>query len=93
MEGMMIQKHIGYTSWNDDFSVDKQPEVFRLSEENVGGYIFEGSGGYVAMEAGHFFETKSPESLKWQVIPDMEEHWRNHINALYKAGGGCYGFL
>lgn len=70
-KGMMTQKHIGYTSWNDDFSVDKQPEVFRLSEENVGGYIFEGSGGYVAMEAGHFFETKSPESLKWQMIPDM----------------------
>lgn len=35
-KGMMTQKHIGYTSWNDDFSVDKQPEVFRLSEENVG---------------------------------------------------------
>lgn len=70
-KGMMTQKHIGYTSWNDDFSVDKQPEVFRLSEENVGGYIFEGTGGYVAMEAEHFFETRSPESLKWQVIPDM----------------------
>lgn len=26
-KGMMTQKHIGYTSWNDDFSVDKQPYI------------------------------------------------------------------
>lgn len=29
-DGMMTQKHIGYTSWNDAFPADTMPEVFRF---------------------------------------------------------------
>jgi hypothetical protein len=39
--GMMIQKKIGYTIWNDNFPADKLPEVFRIEnpETAVGNYI------------------------------------------------------
>lgn len=30
MENMMVQKHIGYTSWNDNFRADIMPKVFRI---------------------------------------------------------------
>lgn len=72
-KGMMTQKHIGYTSWNDDFPADKMPEVFRISEPEkaVGGYVFTGADGYVAMEAPHFFENFAPKDTEWKVIPDM----------------------
>ena len=30
-DGMMIQKHIGYKSWNDDFPEDKEPEGWLVS--------------------------------------------------------------
>lgn len=71
--GMMTQKHIGYTSWNDNFPEDKLPETFRIAEPEkaLGGYIFTGKDGYVAMEAPYFFENKAPEGLEWKVIPDM----------------------
>lgn len=72
-KNMMIQKHIGYTSWNDNFPVDKLPEVKRIvePEKAVGGYEFTGADGYVAMEAPHFFENYAPEGTEWKVIPDM----------------------
>ena len=55
--GMMPQKHIGYTSWNDDFPDDRLPEVYRLeqTEGAVGGYLFTGDKGVVSMEAEHYF--------------------------------------
>lgn len=57
----MIQKHIGYTSWNDNFPADKQPEVYRIEEpENaVGGYVFKSSDGVVAMEAEHYLRRRT----------------------------------
>ena len=69
----MTQKHIGYTSWNDDFPADKLPEIFRLPAvgRNAGGYVFTEKDGYVVIEAEHFFEKKSPEGMDWKVIPDM----------------------
>lgn len=72
-KGMMTQKHIGYTSWNDSFPEDKMPEVFRiLQPENVvGGYVFTGKDGYVSIEAPHFFDSNAPEGMEWKVIPDM----------------------
>ena len=33
--GMMIQKHIGYTSWNDDFPADRMPEVKRIEKTSI----------------------------------------------------------
>lgn len=72
-KNMMIQKHIGYTSWNDNFPADKQPEVYRIEEpENaVGGYVFKSSDGVVAMEAEHYFEKKDAAEAQWTVIPYM----------------------
>ncbi|MGE0016357.1 MAG: glycosyl hydrolase 115 family protein [Bacteroides sp.] len=72
-KNMMIQKHIGYTIWNDNFPADKLPEVFRIAEPEkaVGGYVFTGKDGYVAMEAEHFFENKAPQGTEWKIIPDM----------------------
>lgn len=72
-KNMMIQKHIGYTSWNDDFPADILPEVKRIDEPEkaVGGYVFTGADGYVAMEAPHFFENNAPEGMEWKIIPDM----------------------
>ena len=49
-DGMMTQKHIGYTSWNDDFPKDILPRLFRT--DNIQN-IFTENGGYVAIEAEH----------------------------------------
>lgn len=72
-KGMMTQKHIGYTSWNDDFPEDKLPEVFRIADpaNAIGGYVFTGKDGYVAMEAPHYFECDASEGMEWKIIPDM----------------------
>ena len=72
-KGMMTQKHIGYTSWNDNFPADKLPEVKRIAEPEkaVGGYVFTGKNGHVAMEAPHFYENNAPEGMEWKIIPDM----------------------
>ena len=69
--GMMIQKHIGYTSWNDDFPADRLPRVNRLETEKVGGYVFKMKNGVVSMEAEHFFEAQNAANTTWTVIPDM----------------------
>ena len=69
-DGMMTQKHIGYTSWNDDFPADRMPEVKRISNQQPGGYVFAPSQGYVAMEAEHFFSAKSAAGTQWSIYPD-----------------------
>jgi len=71
--GMMIQKKIGYTSWNDNFPEDTLPEIYRIEEpENaVGGYLFNGKDGVVVIEAEHYFETKNAPEATWTVIPHM----------------------
>jgi len=76
--GMMIQKHIGYRSWNDNFPADRMPAV-KTVPAGDGGYVFEaGNNGYVSMEAEHYYactpssvagDSQSP--VKWTVIPDM----------------------
>jgi hypothetical protein len=39
--GMMIQKHIGYRSWNDNFRADTQPRTTAVPvSANGGGYTF-----------------------------------------------------
>ena len=69
--GMMVQKHIGYRSWNDDFGPrDVMPSVQRLSD-GVGGNIFSEQDGTVVIEAEHFFEKRDGNGLTWTLIPDM----------------------
>lgn len=71
--GMMTQKHIGYTSWNDNFPADKLPEIYRMEkpEEAVGGYVFQAQNGVVSMEAEHYFDKKNAADARWTVIPYM----------------------
>ena len=69
--GMMVQKHIGYRSWNDDFGPkDIMPQVFRI-DENTGNNLFAEQDGIVAIEAEHFFDRHDGDGLRWTVIPDM----------------------
>lgn len=70
-DGMMTQKHIGYTSWNDNFPADILPVCNRVSDISVGNYIFTESDGVVSMEAEHFFDKKDGKEAAWTVIPQM----------------------
>lgn len=72
-DGMMIQKKIGYTSWNDNFPEDTLPEIFRFdnTEELVGGYVYSGENGVVVIEAEHFFEAIDTPEAEWTIIPYM----------------------
>ena len=67
--GMMIQKHIGYRSWNDNFRADMLPRTTSVAEGSTGGYTFEAKDGYVAMEAEHYFSATASESTGWTVYP------------------------
>ena len=78
-DGMMIQKHIGYTSWNDNFPHEMLPKTARIESSMVsgqwsmvnGGYTFETpTTGYVAMEAEHYYSATSSEGTQWSVYPD-----------------------
>lgn len=69
--GMMIQKHIGYTSWNDDFPHDIMPRVYRMAAGGQGGYVFEGSDGVVSIEAEHYFCKRDAKEACWTNIPHM----------------------
>ena len=74
--GMMTQKHIGYTSWNDNFARDIMPQTQRVDAQGMGGYTFTAASagndehGYVAMEAEHFFSADAAEGTQWAVYPD-----------------------
>jgi hypothetical protein len=75
--GMMTQKHIGYTSWNDDFPHDMLPKTTRIdsskfiahSSKLYGGYTFQHSNGYVAMEAENYYRAEAAEGTHWSVYP------------------------
>lgn len=67
-DGMMTQKHIGYTSWNDAFRHDTCPRLYRT--DNVTN-VFTEKDGYVAMEAEHFFKKTDAAGAEWTVIPFM----------------------
>jgi hypothetical protein len=70
-KGMMTQKHIGYTTWNDNFPQDKLPGIFRIKEDEntAGNYVFTARDGVVSMEAEHYFSTKSTNETAWTTIP------------------------
>ena len=68
--GMMTQKHIGYTSWNDNFPADRLPAV-KSVEDKQSGNVFIGENGCVVMEAEHFYVRQEAQQAKWTVIPGM----------------------
>ena len=67
--GMMTQKHIGYTSWNDNFPHETMPPTKRVPTAD-GGFTFRHSDGYVAMEAEHYFKALDGGAVRWAVYPD-----------------------
>lgn len=71
--GMMTQKHIGYTGWNDDFPGDVLPEVFVFDnpESMTGGFEYTASDGYVAMDAEHYYKSVDAADCSWTVIRYM----------------------
>ncbi len=70
--GMMIQKKIGYTSWNDNFPKDTLPKIYRIDSGNKsGGYVFTAKNNVVVIEAEHYFESKNSKSAQWTTIPYM----------------------
>lgn len=72
-DGMMHQKHIGYTSWNDDFPADTLPEVFYVEDTAPGGCVFIPSDGQIVMEAPHFFAIAEPSAGdgRWRFTPHL----------------------
>jgi len=68
-DGMMTQKHIGYTIWNDDFPADKLPATTRVAEGTPGGYTFTAGNGYVAMEAEHYYSSQASDGTQWTTYP------------------------
>ena len=64
--GMMIQKHIGYFDWHDNFE-QTMPEVFRL-EDGEGGNVFSGADGVAVMEAPHYFKAVDAAEAIWTRI-------------------------
>ena len=68
--GMMIQKHIGYRSWNDDFPADRLPEVKTMPDASATGkYSFTMKDGFVAMEAEHYYDATPAANAQWTVLP------------------------
>ena len=70
-KGMMTQKHIGYTSWNDNFPADKLPDIYRIENQDItlGNYVFTAQNGLVSMEAEHYFSATDANEAAWTVIP------------------------
>ena len=68
--GMMIQKHIGYTNWNDNFPHEMLPATTTVPAGSPAGYTFQSSNGYVAMEAEHYYRAEASEGTQWSIYPD-----------------------
>lgn len=67
--GMMTQKHIGYTSWNDNFEKDVCPKTFRLNNHGWNAYTFSEKEGQVVMEATRYAEANAEGPVRWTVLP------------------------
>ncbi|MBR2064727.1 MAG: glycosyl hydrolase 115 family protein [Bacteroidales bacterium] len=72
-KNMMIQKHIGYTMWNDSFPADMLPKIFRIDESDPlpSGYVFSSDPGRVVIEAPHIYAKQNSAEGTWNLIPDM----------------------
>ena len=67
--GIMIQKHIGYKSWNDDFEKDTCPELLRVTSKD--GVIICENNGVVEIEAPYYSSKTDAAEAKWTEIPFM----------------------
>lgn len=69
--GMMIQKHIGYTNWNDDFPHDIMPKVAHVEANIEGGNVINCINGVAEIEAMAYYDKKDAADAKWTEIPFM----------------------
>ena len=68
--GMMTQKHIGYTSWHDGFEKDTCPKLFRVSTSS-NETVIAGNDGVVEIEAPYYSSKTDATEAKWTEIPFM----------------------
>ena len=69
-DGMMTQKHISYTSWNDSFRADVCPEL-KTVDTPAEGPVFTPSNDYISIEAEHTWQRHDGSDTHWTVIPYM----------------------
>ena len=69
-DGMMTQKHISYTDWNDWFPADECPKLKEVPIPEQGP-TFCARDGYISIEAEHTFLRTQMEGTEWTVIPHM----------------------
>jgi len=69
-DGMMIQKHISYRIWNDNFPKDVCPDL-KVVPTPEQGSTFSPIHGYISIEAEHTFNRSDASNAKWTVIPYM----------------------
>ncbi len=69
-DGMMTQKHISYTMWNDSYPADVCPHLVSVPEP-ANGPTFLPSDGYISIEAEHTYSRHDAAQAKWTVIPYM----------------------
>ena len=69
-DGMMIQKHISYKIWNDNYPRDVCPSLMEVATPK-NGPVFIPYDGYVSIEAEHTYSRTDAANAKWTVIPFM----------------------
>ena len=69
-DGMMIQKHISYRTWNDNYRADVCPVLKEVATPQEGP-VFSAKDGYISIEAEHTWNRQDASAAKWTVIPYM----------------------
>ena len=69
-DGMMIQKHISYRTWNDNYRADVCPSLKEVADPQQGP-VFSPQDGYISIEAEHTWNRTDASQAQWTVIPYM----------------------
>ena len=69
-DGMMIQKHISYRTWNDNYRADVCPDLKEVAAPTQGP-VFSAKDGYISIEAEHTWNRSDASQAQWTVIPYM----------------------
>ena len=69
-DGMMIQKHISYRTWNDNYPADVCPPLKEVPAPTQGP-VFSPKDGYISIEAEHTWNRTDAGQAQWTVIPYM----------------------
>ena len=69
-DGMMIQKHISYRIWNDNYPRDVCPSLVEVPAP-AHGPVFSPRHGYISIEAEHTWNRTDATNAQWTVIPFM----------------------